>query len=154
LGDRTFARSGGRETRAPSGRVAARLEILAYAPTEFYHCLHCEAVWDQVGLGAPWHAEQRASALPADLAAEYTAISDWVGDAARRYGERLQIRLIDAASLEGVWNALRHRLRRFPAFLIDGRQSVAGFDRAQLEAALARRLSGEIQEEVRTSPEV
>jgi hypothetical protein len=118
------------------------VEILTYAPTEFYHCQHCEVVWDQVGFGPKIGAEQRSAALPADLQAEYEAISDWVGDALRRYGERLQVKVVDVASVEGVFKAVRHGARRFPAFIVDGQQRIVGFDRRQLDAALAQRLSG------------
>jgi hypothetical protein len=118
-----------------------RVEILAYAPTEFFHCQHCELVWNQVGLGARVHQEQRRSGLlPADLEAEYAAVSDWAYDAAGRYGDRLSIKVVDAASLEGVVKALRHRVRRFPAFVVGGQKLAAGFDRERLDAALAERL--------------
>jgi len=118
-----------------------RLEVLAYAPTEFFHCQHCEVVWDHVGLGRRIHGEQRsAGLLPADLQADYEAISDWILDASGRYGDRLQFSLIDAASIEGVWRAVRHRIRRFPAFVIDGRIPIRGFDRHRLEAQLAQAL--------------
>lgn len=120
---------------------AARVEILAYAPTEFFHCGHCEFVWNQVGVGGRVHAEQRRSGLlPPDLQAQYDAISDWVLDALDRYGGRLAVKVVDAASVEGVLKALRHRVRRFPAFVLDGHQRIAGFDRGRLEAALAARL--------------
>jgi hypothetical protein len=120
----------------PSRRT--RLEIVAYAPTEFFHCRHCEDVWTHVGLGERVHAEQRASLLPADLQEEYEGITDWVAAAQDRYGAQLQVTLIDAASLEGVAKALRHRLRAFPAFVIDGREKVIGFDSEALDGALAR----------------
>lgn len=121
----------------------AHLEILAYAPTEFYHCQHCEIVWGHVGLGERLHREQRASALPEDLQAEYAAISDWVGRAFDRYGDRLTIKVIDAASIEGLFKAIRHRARHFPAFIIRGRAPIIGFDEKRLDAALAQRLAGE-----------
>lgn len=118
-----------------------RLEILAYAPTEFFHCQHCEVVWNQIGLGQRFRAEQRRSEqLPPDLQAEYHAISDWVLDTAERFGARLEVRLVDAASIEGFWKALRHRLRRFPAFIVDDSERVLGFDRKRLEAELEARL--------------
>ena len=115
-----------------------QVEILTYTPTEFYHCQHCEVVWDQVGLGPRIRAEQRGSGLPPDLQAEYEAISEWVGDAARRYGERLQVSVVDVASVEGVFKALKHRARRFPAFIVDGKERVVGFDRDKLDSALSR----------------
>jgi hypothetical protein len=118
------------------------IEVLAYAPTEFFHCQHCEVVWDHIGLGGRIRADQRRGGqLPPDLAAEYAAISAWIARAAGRYGDRFRVRLIDAASLEGVWKALRHRIRRFPAFVIDGRHRIAGFDQERIEAQLSALLS-------------
>lgn len=124
------------------GEPSVRLQILAYAPTEFYHCQHCEVLWGHMGLGDRIRADQRASNLPPDLQAEYAAISHWVGEAFDRYGGRLSVKVIDAASIEGVWKALRYRSRRFPAFIIDEEERIPGFDRERLEAALAKRLAG------------
>ncbi len=119
---------------------SVRVEILTYAPTEFRHCQHCELVWDQFKFNQRAHAEQRASALPPDLQAEYDAITDWAMEARRRYGSRLSFRLVDAASLEGFVKALRYRSRTFPTFVIDGGDPITGFDRDLLDAALTRRL--------------
>lgn len=116
-----------------------QLEILTYAPTEFYHCGHCEVVWRDVGIGARIRAEQRAAALPSDLQAEYAAIADWVAEAVGRYGDALQVQVVDVASVEGVLKAVRHRARRFPTFIVDGCERISGFDAERLDAALARR---------------
>lgn len=134
--------------RDPSQRLrivpapSAHVVILAYAPTEFYHCQHCEIVWGHLGLGERLHREQRSSALPADLQAEYATISDWVRRAFDRYGNRLTVRVVDAASIEGLFTAIRHRARRFPVFIISGADRVIGFDPVRLDAALATRLAG------------
>jgi hypothetical protein len=120
-----------------------QVEILTYAPTEFYHCQHCEIVWDSVDFGKRIRAEQRRNALPADLQAEFTAIADWVAEAHQRFGERLQFKIVDVASIEGVIEAIRHRTRRFPAFIVDGRERIVGFDPKQLNDALERRLEPE-----------
>jgi hypothetical protein len=116
-----------------------QLEILTYAPTEFYHCQHCEVVWDSVGFGPRIRAEQRSAGLPADLQAEFTAIADWTAAAHERYGDELQVKVIDVASIEGVIKAVRHRARRFPAFIVDGRERFVGFDPDRLDRALERR---------------
>jgi hypothetical protein len=118
-----------------------QVEILAYAPTEFYHCQHCELVWSQVGFGQKVRAEQRGSGLPADLQAEYEAISDWVWEAASEYGERVRFKVIDATSVEGLFKSIKHRARRFPVFIVDGNERIIGFDRERLDAALAQRLA-------------
>ena len=118
-----------------------QVEILAYAPTEFYHCQHCEVVWDHLGVGRPIHAEQRAAGLPPDLQAEYADIAAWVAEAQARYGSQLTVSVVDAASMQGLWKSLRYRARRLPAFILDGRAVVLGFDRARLDAALEQRLA-------------
>ena len=118
-----------------------QLEILTYAPTEFYHCQHCEFVWDSVGFGKRIRAEQRTQALPADLQAEYAAIADWAAAARAQFGDQLRIRVVDVASVEGVIKAIRHRVRRFPTFIVDGSETIVGFDPERLDVALERRLA-------------
>jgi hypothetical protein len=121
-------------------RPSVQVEVLTYAPTEFYHCLHCEIVWQDVGLGQRVRAEQRNAGLPSDLQAEYQAISDWAARAHQQYAQRLQVKVVDVASIEGVIKAIRHRVPRFPAFIVDGHERIIGFDRERLDAALAERL--------------
>jgi hypothetical protein len=120
-----------------------KIEVLTYAPTEFYHCQHCEVVWDSVGFGKHIRADQRGAALPPDLQAEYTAIADWVASAHERYGNQLQFSVVDVASVEGLVKSLRHRARRFPTFIVDGRERIIGFDPARLDAVLERRLEAD-----------
>ncbi len=121
-------------------RPEAQIEIITYAPTEFYHCQHCEIVWNHLDFGQKLHAEQRSAPLPADLQAEYSAISHWAQAAFQRYGERLTIKVIDAVSIEGFFKSLRHRTRHFPVFIVNGTERINGFVLAELDRALARHL--------------
>ena len=102
------------------------VEIITYAPTEFFHCTHCEVVFQQVGVGQKVHAEQRASNLPDDLKAEYERLADWVERLARRHPGQIQFKIVDAASLEGVYRTIRHRLRTFPSVVIGGKERIVG----------------------------
>ncbi len=34
------------------------IEIVAYAPTAFYHCTHCEVVWKETGFSRGVREEQ------------------------------------------------------------------------------------------------
>ncbi len=120
------------------------VEILAYAPTAFYHCTHCEVAWRTMGKSDLVQREQLASSLPPDLAQEYRAVSDWVREQFRRHCDRLVIKVIDAASVEGVFKALRYKARRYPAVIVDGQTRFVGA--GALEAAaqeIDRRLQGE-----------
>jgi hypothetical protein len=69
---------------------------------------------------------------------DYQRLSDWLIDLSARYGERILIKVIDPQSLEGFFKCLRHRVRRYPTFIIKGpqKQKLTGWDREALEAAL------------------
>ena len=103
------------------------VEIIAYAPTAFYHCTHCEIAWREIGVSNQAHEEQLQSSLPEDLAQDYLVVSQWVKDVFRRYCDQVVIKMVDAASLEGVWLSLRHGARRYPAVIID-KKVFAGMD--------------------------
>jgi hypothetical protein len=98
------------------------VEIIAYAPTAFYHCTHCEVAWREMGVSNHIHDEQVNASLPTDLALEYQAVSDWVRDVFRRHCDAVVVKVIDAASLEGVAKSVRYHVRRFPAVII-GREA-------------------------------
>ncbi len=115
------------------------VEIVAYAPTAFYHCLHCEMVWQETGFSKGVHEEQIASALPPDLQQDYQAVSDWVQRLFRQYCDRVVVKVIDAASIEGFWKTLRHGLRYYPAIMI-GSSKFSGTDFRAVEAEIAHRL--------------
>lgn len=97
-----------------------RVQVITYAPTVFYHCQHCELTFQQTGIGDRVHREQAREALPEDLRSEYERVSTWVADLAHRFGRRVSIRLVDAASVEGFVKSLRHRVRRYPAVIVEG----------------------------------
>jgi hypothetical protein len=118
-----------------------KVEIIAYAPTAFYHCQHCELVWDQTRFSQGVRQEQINSGLPQDLLHEYAAISDWVRQLFARYCDRVAVKVIDAVSVEGVWKSLRYGVHRYPAIIVDGHDKTIGMDLSLADASVARRLA-------------
>lgn len=116
------------------------VQVVTYAPTIFRHCQHCEVVFEGVGIGERIHRDEAKDALPDDLAAEFQRVSDWVHDLLQRHGPRVAISVIDVASIEGVWASLRHRVRRYPAVIIGGRETAIGSDFAALDAMIDERI--------------
>jgi hypothetical protein len=58
------------------------------------------------------------------------------------FGSQIEIKVIDAASLEGAWKSVRHGLRRYPAVLVGERRcAVNGTDFSAAEAEIAGRLA-------------
>ena len=118
-----------------------KVEVIAYAPTAFYHCQHCEVVWDQLGFSRGVRQEQLNSGLPEDMQREYLAVSDWVRQLFARYCDQVVVQVIDAASVEGVWKSLRYGVHRYPAVIVGGREKSAGTDFHLADAAIAQRLA-------------
>ncbi len=98
------------------------VQIITYAPSVFYHCQHCEITFSEVGLGDRIHREQARDALPEDMRRDYEDLSNQVHDLITRYGDDVRVRVIDAASIEGVFKSIRFRAHRYPAVIVGGRR--------------------------------
>lgn len=116
------------------------VEIIAYAPTAYYHCTHCEVAWREMGMSNRLHDEQVASSLPEDLIQEYQRISGWVQEMFRIYCDRLVIKVIDAASPEGVLKSLRYGAHRYPAVIVDRQVRFTGDALGGAAGEIERRL--------------
>ncbi len=119
------------------------VEVIAYAPTQFYHCAHCEVVWNE--LEAPsvkkWHDETLESSMPADMMQDYKSLSDWILNSVERYGGRVVFKVIDAASVEGFIKSIRYRVRQYPAVIVEGGEKLIGTDFAKAESLIDRQLA-------------
>jgi hypothetical protein len=124
------------------------VQVITYAPTVFRHCQHCEVAFEGLGLGARMHRDEAQDALPADLAAEFQELSDWVHGLLTRHPGQLAISVIDAASIEGVWRSLRAGVRHYPAVIVDGEKRV-GADYRSLDVLVDERVSEKAAERQR-----
>ncbi len=89
-----------------------------------------------LGLGDKVH-NQEINEYPDDLKAEYLQLSTWVKALARHYGRGLVVRVIDPQSLVGFWKLVRHRIRRYPALILEKDTVLRGWE---AEADLHTRL--------------
>ncbi len=117
------------------------MQVIAYAPTVFRHCQHCEVAFAGLGVADQMHAREAQGALPPELLDEFQKISDWVHSLLERHGGSVKVSVIDAASVEGVWKSLRHGARRYPAVIVDGKDKVVGTDFAPADRLIDQRLS-------------
>lgn len=105
------------------------VEIIAYAPTAYYHCTHCEVAWraaSAVGATNRIHEEQLESSLPEDLIQEYQTVSDWVREMFRVHCDQILLKVIDAASVEGFYKSLKYNARRYPAVIVNRKARFLG----------------------------
>jgi hypothetical protein len=117
------------------------VEVITYAPTVFSHCQHCEVAFQEMGIGERLRRVEAAAALPDDLALEFQAWSDWIHRLLERHGSRVRIKVVDAASIEGVVESLRHRVGRYPAVILDGTDKRIGADFDALDRVINDRLA-------------
>ena len=117
------------------------LEVLAHIPTDFFHCLHCEQVFNLTNIGGTVRQETR-SAYPPAILEDAERLAAWLRDLSQQYGERLRVRIIDPQSVEGFFKSLRHWVRRYPTFIIDHRIKYTGWEPNVLERLLADCTSG------------
>jgi hypothetical protein len=115
------------------------LEIVTRVLTTFGHCRHCEIFFDEADIGKKLH-QKDVNEYPPDLADEYLRLSDWIRELAQLYRHRLSIRVIDVQSLVGLYKSFRHRIRRYPAFIVEGKEMYAGWDKSQLEQLLDKHI--------------
>jgi len=116
------------------------VEIIAYAPTAFYHCTHCEVAWREMGMDNHIHEEQTQNSLPPDLAQDYQRISDWVREIFRVHCDQVVVKVIAVASVEGFFKTLRYGVHRYPAVIIDGKSRFGGDALEEAGKVISRRL--------------
>jgi len=117
------------------------VEVITYAPTVFYHCQHCEVAFQEMGIGERLRRAEASAALPDDLARDFQAWSDWIHRLLERHGPRIRVKVVDAASIEGVVESVRHRVGRYPTVIVDGEEKHRGSDFEALDRIIDARLT-------------
>ncbi|MBN1848650.1 MAG: hypothetical protein JW932_08705 [Deltaproteobacteria bacterium] len=67
-------------------------------------------------------------------------VSQWMKNIRSLYRHRIVIEMVDAQSPLGIWKQIRHRVFRFPAFIIDKKSTYIGWDPQELEALIDRHI--------------
>jgi hypothetical protein len=84
--------------------------------------------------------EMADTGLPDDLQRDFHALSAWAHTLPDKFGDRVRLRVVDGASIEGFFTSLRRRAWRYPAFTVAGERYV-GSDFSRVEALIERGLS-------------
>ena len=120
------------------------LELVTRVMTSYDPCHRCTILFDEAGLQKEL-TRKTMDDYPKDLREEFIDLSDWIRELTRLYKHRLRIRLIDAQSPLGMYKCLRHWIRRYPAFIVEGKKKFVGWDRGLLEDLLDGYIQSSIQ---------
>lgn len=95
-------------------------------------CTTCEMMMAQANLGqAP--QERGLDEYPPEWKEEFQRLSTTIFTLADRFQEQVQIRIWDPRSLQGMLRSIRHGVRRYPMFIVNGRNKIMGWDTTHLE---------------------
>ncbi len=85
--------------------------------------LTVEVLTPLLAFGGPPRARQWSEART-----DYYRLWQLLDDLADRFRGRVTVYIVDPLSLQGLFKITRHRVRRFPTFLIAGREKYTGWD--------------------------
>ena len=111
------------------------VEVIAILPEEWRFCLSCEAVMSQANFAEASHA-RGLDDYPVEWQEQFTRLAEVIFDLARRYNNCVYFQLFDPHSIQGLVKSIRYKVRRYPTFILNGREKVVGLDAQQLEQAL------------------
>ena len=111
------------------------LEIVTNVMTSFGQCRRCKILFDQAGFDQKLH-QKEMDEYPPDLKEELAKLSAWIRELNQLYKHRLSVKLIEAPSPLGIYKSLRYRIRTYPTFIVEGKETYAGWDKSQLEGLL------------------
>jgi hypothetical protein len=111
------------------------VEVIAPLISGAKHCQHCQPFIEDAGVSQRVQEEELKS-YPEEMWRDYARLSQMVRDLSARYGNQLRIVLIDPHSPMGLWKSLRHWIRSYPTFIVNGRAKYAGWDSDALESVL------------------
>jgi hypothetical protein len=119
------------------------LEVIApmVSGTEM-SCRGCGLILETTGVRSKYR-RACTEEYPEDWKMASHYLSDLVQSISSLYRHRIRIRLIDAQSPAGLWKQIRHRVFRFPAFVVDQKRTYVGWDSKELESLIDARIRGE-----------
>jgi len=112
------------------------LEVVApMLSTTEMSCRGCGLVMDTLGLKGK-DRRLNVEGYPEDWKDAVDYLTNWIAEISRLYRHRILIRIIDAQSPMGIWKQLRHRVFKFPAFIINKKRAYVGWDPRELESLI------------------
>ena len=125
------------------------LEIVTKVITSFGQCRRCKIIFDQAGLDQKFH-QKEMDEYPPELIEEDRRLSEWIRELNRLYKHRLFIRLIDVQSPLGIYKSLRYRIRTYPTFIVERKETYTGWDKNQLESLLDKHIKNYVSSKRRS----
>jgi hypothetical protein len=115
--------------------ATVNVEVIAPLISGVRHCPHCQPYLEDAGISTPVQREEIGS-YPEEMWRDYTRLSGLVRDLVTRYGNQLRIVLIDPHTPMGFVKCVRHWIRTYPTFIVNGRAKYTGWDERSVDTLL------------------
>lgn len=115
------------------------VQVVAPGVTHFFHCMHCEQIFDQVGIGEKLRREEYER-YPEEFKQEAMRLAGWLTELAQKLGKRVHFEVIDPQSFFGLWLSIRYGIRKYPTFIVQKKHRVSGWDEQALLKAIEEHL--------------
>ncbi len=104
-------------------------------------CSACEVAFGAGGMTEAFRQDQ-FDTFPLDLVEEAARCQGMVGELVERHQGRVVVKILDPQSIEGLWKGIRHRVGKYPTWIVGGKTKVKGWDSEQLDLAIRSQLQG------------
>ncbi len=126
-------------SQSSSSTPPLNIDVLMPLPEGWGICLSCEMLMARAQMAkAPY--ERGLEEYPPDWLEDLQRFSALIGRLSYRFADDVMIRIYDPRSLQGLWKAIRHRVHRYPAFIIGNKNTISGWDEDVLEQSIDRTL--------------
>ncbi len=112
--------------------IPVRIDVFYPLPEGWGLCSACEAMLAQANLGES-PTERGLEEYPPEWQAEYRRLSALIISLAECYRDKISIRIWDPRSLQGLLKSIRYGVRRYPTFIINGKDKLSGWEGERLE---------------------
>jgi hypothetical protein len=102
-------------------------------------CKNCRLIFEETDVKRKF-ADKEMNEYPEDVKEDVVRLSNWIRERAHLYSHRIQIKVIDVLFPPGLYKSLRYRIRKFPTFIIENRDTYSGWDKEALEEKLDQHL--------------
>jgi len=111
------------------------VDVIAVLPESWGLCRTCEAFLSQADLS---RSSERSDleTYPLDWQEQFRQLSGLIETISREFGNQVDLHIYDPRSPEGIAKSLRHRIRRYPAFVIAGRTRLNSLDWESVRQAI------------------
>jgi hypothetical protein len=112
-----------------------QIDVFFLVPEGWGICTTCEMMMAQADMGES-PPQRGLDEYPQEWQADFNRLSSLIFDLADTYQDRVQIRVWDPRSLQGMWKSIRHGVRRYPTFILNEQIKITGWDREKLEQSI------------------